>query len=137
MIKINRFCYYSNSSCPKKKPTKKPTNNSALNKSFTWQEYVNGVRICMIIFLLLFVRLFKVFSSHSRMFHSYGDVTIAGEVLKIMTYARHLWPLSSEGSLACHTYCDTEHPFIMVISEDAWHSHLLPSVWQWSCQYLF
>ena len=33
-------------------------------------------------------------------------------------YARHLWPLSSEGSLACHTYCDTEHPFIMVISED-------------------
>ena len=32
--------------------------------------------------------------------------------------ARHLWPLSSEGSIACHTYCDTGHPFIMVISED-------------------
>ena len=30
-----------------------------------------------------------------------------------------LWPLSSEGSLtslACHNYCDTGHPFIMVIS---------------------
>ena len=40
-----------------------------------------------------------------------------------LTNARHLWPLSSEGSLACHTYCDTWHPFIMVISEDPWHSH--------------
>ena len=35
--------------------------------------------------------------------------------------------LSNEGSLACHTYCDTGHPFIMVISEDLWHSHLFPS----------
>ena len=24
----------------------------------------------------------------------------------------------------------------MVISEDSWHSNLLPSVWQWSCHYL-
>ena len=32
------------------------------------------------------------------------------------------WPLSSEGSLTCHTYCDTGHPFIMVIFEDTWHS---------------
>ena len=38
------------------------------------------------------------------------------------SYARHSWPLSSEGSLACHTYCDTGHPFIMVISEDPWHT---------------
>ena len=30
------------------------------------------------------------------------------------------------GFLACHTYYDTGHPFIMVISEDLWHSHLLP-----------
>ena len=35
-----------------------------------------------------------------------------------LTYTRHLWPLSSEGYLACHTYCDKGHPFIMVISED-------------------
>ena len=28
-----------------------------------------------------------------------------------------IWPLSSEGSLACHTYCDTRHLFIMVISD--------------------
>ena len=70
------------------------------------------------------------FSSHSRFFHSYGDVTITDERMQILTYVRHLWPLSSEGSLACQTFCDTGHPFIMVISEDPWHSHLLPSVWQ-------
>ena len=29
------------------------------------------------------------------------------------------------------------HPFIMVISENPWHSHLLPNVWQGSCHYLF
>ena len=57
--------------------------------------------------------------------------------IKNMTYTRHSWLLSSEGSLACHTYCDTGHPFIMVISEDHWHSHLLPSAWKWSCHHLF
>ena len=57
--------------------------------------------------------------------------------LQILTYAQHSWPVSSEGSLTCHTYCDTGLPFIMVISEDPWHSHLLPSVWQWNCHYLF
>ena len=51
-------------------------------------------------------------------FHSFGDVIVAGEGLQILTYARHLWPFIIEGSLACHTYCDMEHPFLMVISED-------------------
>ena len=54
------------------------------------------------------------FSSHSRIFHSYGNVTITGEGLQILTYARHLWPLSSETSLACQT----GQPFIIVIFED-------------------
>ena len=56
---------------------------------------------------------------------------------KFFTFARHSWPLSNEGSLTCHTCCDTGIPFIMVISEDPWHLHLLPSVWQASCHYLF
>ena len=59
-------------------------------------------------------------SSHSRIFQSYGDVTITGEGLHSLTYM-YAWPsrpLSSEDSLACHAYCDTGHPFIMVISED-------------------
>ena len=49
-------------------------------------------------------------SSHSRDFHSHRDVTITGEGLRILPCARHLWPLSSEGSLACNTYCNTERP---------------------------
>ena len=35
------------------------------------------------------------------------------EGLQILTYARPSWPLSSEGSLACHTYYDTGHPFVI------------------------
>ena len=37
----------------------------------------------------------------SKKFHSFGDITITG--LKFFTCSRHLWPLSSEGSLTCHT----------------------------------
>ena len=67
--------------------------------------------------------------SHSRIFNWYGDVTTTDERLQIFTFTRHSWPLSSEVTLACHTYCDTEHPFIMVISEDPWHSQLLLSIY--------
>ena len=55
----------------------------------------------------------------------------------ILTYARHSWPLSSEGSLACQTYCDTGYLFIMIISGDSWHSHLFSTVKQLSYHYLF
>ena len=57
------------------------------------------------------------FSSHSKNFHSHGDVTMAGEGLQILTYARHSWPLNSECSLACNTYCDTGHPFIIIFED--------------------
>ena len=67
----------------------------------------------------LFVCLFVLeFFVPVDFFYSNGDITSTGEVLRILTYARHLWPLGSEGSLTFHTYCDTGHPFIMVISED-------------------
>ena len=64
--------------------------------------------------------LFWGLTSHSGIFHSYRDVTITctGEGIQILTYTWHSWPSISGGSLACHTNCDTEHPFIMVISED-------------------
>ena len=68
--------------------------------------------------IMFFVCLGFIVPLENRIFHPYGDVTITGERLQILTYARHSWPLSSEGSLACHTYYDTERPFIMVISED-------------------
>ena len=51
-----------------------------------------------------------------EIFHSYGDVTIASERLQIFYYSRNSWLLSSEGSLACHTYCDMRHLILMVIS---------------------
>ena len=63
---------------------------------------------CHIMMFLLFVlyydmlHVYAVFASHSRIFHS----------------PRHSWQLSSEGSLACHIYYDTGHPFIVVISGD-------------------
>ena len=77
------------------------------------------------------------FSSHLRIFHSYGEVIITSEGVQILIYARYSWPLTSEGFLVCHTHCDTEHLFILVIFEDPWQSHLLSSVWQRNCHYLF
>ena len=74
--------------------------------------------------------LFFVLSSHSTISHSFRDVMNADDVLHILTYARHLWPLSSEGSLAWHTYCNTGLYFIFFISENLCHSHLLPSVYR-------
>ena len=62
------------------------------------------------------------FTSYSRLFHSFGEVTITSESLQILIYARHSWPLSNEGSLTSHNFRNTGQPFIMVIIEN-----LLPS----------
>ena len=61
-------------------------------------------------------------------FSLYGDVTITDEGCKCLTHTRHSWPLRCEDSLACHTYCVMGQPFIVVISEDPWPSHLLKRV---------
>ena len=37
----------------------------------------------------------------------------------------HKWLLNGEGSLGCHTYCDTRISFILFISEYSWHLHLV------------
>ena len=83
------------------------------------QDFCINIAIhCMMAFvcLVFFVPLVNFSLIWSR--HSYGDITITGEWLQILTFTQHLWPLSSEGSLACHTYWDTRLPLIMVISED-------------------
>ena len=54
-------------------------------------------------------------------------------VLFILTYDLHSWP----GSLTCHIYYDTGHPFIMIIYEDTRHSYLFPGACRWSSQYMF
>ena len=100
-------------------------NISSVNLSNVWNYvYVSTTSTWKNLFIVWFV----CFEFTVPLFHSFVNVTIIGEELQFFTYARDSWPLSSEGFLACHTYCDTGHPFIMVISENPWHSHLLPSV---------
>ena len=41
------------------------------------------------------------------------------------TYIRHSWPLSSEGSFACHTYCDEQWGFFCV-PHLLWHGPFIP-----------
>ena len=43
--------------------------------------------------------------SHTKIFHSFGDVIIAGEELQSFNFTRHIWPLSSEvfqPQILCH-----------------------------------
>ena len=58
---------------------------------------------CFFVILICFVCLFRVFRPIWEFFQSYGDSTIAGEVLHILSCAQRSWPLSS-GILACHNY---------------------------------
>ena len=44
--------------------------------------------------------------SRLKIFYSYNGVTIDGEDLDNLGYARHLRTLSREGSLSCHTCYD-------------------------------
>jgi hypothetical protein len=46
--------------------------------------------------------------SRSKIFHLYGDITIISEGLQNLgLYAWCSGPVSREGSLSCHTCCDT------------------------------
>ena len=100
---------------------------------FKWNVFFTVVFHFIIVCLLVFFVLGLL--SYSRIFHSYGDVTITVEGLHILTFVRHLLPLSSED--ATPTVTQGTHLFIMVISEDPWNSHLLLSVKQWSYYKLF
>ena len=79
------------------------------------------VFVCLLVFLGLF----------TKIFHSFGDFAITGVGLNNLhvTFARPSRHLNVESSLMCHTYCKTGQPFIMIISEDPWHSHQSPNVW--------
>ena len=108
-----------------------------------WKYQIILINICYDIMLLNHIHYHKILGFFVVAFLGFfvplknGDVTITGEGLKLLICARHSMPFSSEVSRACHTYCDTGHPFTMVISEDPWHSRPLPNVWQLSCHYLF
>ena len=88
------------------------------------------------LFFVLFVCLFWVFRT-TRDFFTHMETwpwLVRGCKFDLCSA---LMAIEQWGFLACHTYCNTGHLFIMVISEDLWHSHLLPRVWQWSSHYLF
>ena len=61
--------------------------------------------------------------SVSRISCSYGEVTITGDLTGARRW-RPYWPVRFY-SLPCLLWYGT---YIMVFSEDPWHSHLLPSV---------
>ena len=68
----------------------------------------------------LFVRLFGVLRPTREFFTHMETSPLPVKGCKF--WPRHIWPLSSDGSLACHTYCDKGHPFIMVISDtNTWY----------------
>ena len=83
------------------------------------------------------VRVWRLFGVSHRTRDIFTHSTIISEKLQLLTYARYLWPLSCEGPEACHTYCGTLHPLVMVIFYDPWLSHLLLSVYHWIRHYLF
>ena len=68
------------------------------------------------LFVCLFVCLFGV-CYHSGIFHSFADVLTTSEGLQILTYTRHSWHLSSEGSLTCHIKWDTNKPLIIHVTD--------------------
>ena len=105
-----------------------------------WSEKINNMHTLSLYFYTKFS--FTLFTTNFvcsfvclcfivelRIFRSYGDVTITSEGLQIPTYARHSGRLSSKGSLiSVPNLSVTRASFHKVISEDPWHSHLLPSV---------
>ena len=78
------------------------TNWAIVSKEFDDPILWNLEELYIYFFVYVFPCLW--FLSQSRIHHSCGDVTITGEGVQILTYARHLWPLSKECSLVCHTY---------------------------------
>ena len=47
--------------------------------------------------------------------------TIACEELQLLTYDWHLWPFSSEGSLACHSYFGINNYYTAVFNFELYH----------------
>ena len=98
-------------------------------KLFTqWETSPLPLKGCRYLPICLFV---FGFSFHSIFLISFGEVTIAGEGLQILTYARRLWSLSSEGHLAWNPYSDTGYPFIMVMSDSVHSQVMVTSPYEW------
>ena len=93
--------------------------NSLVKRSHYWRTAKRGpmvsalfvyLSVCLFVRLsiCLFVCFFGVLRCHMETFDL--SSALANE---------QLWFF---GSLACHTFCDMGHPFIIVICEDPWHT---------------
>ena len=93
---------------------------TAINLNIVWSldKYDSILVDCWTRFLFCLFCLFCLFGVNGPIREFFTHVETSPLPVQIMTYARHSWTLSSEGSLACHTYCDRGHPFITVISKD-------------------
>ena len=77
--------------------------------------------------ITLFFVLCLVYLLHSRIYYTYGDGILPVKGSKFWTTVVTYGHRVSNCHSTCHTFCDKGHPFIMVISEDPRHSHLLLS----------
>ena len=111
------------SQCSTELPQKqKPLLIYSVDEMMSKVDYIeNGMNYAWQFWWIEIRKLFGVYRPNWKFF-THTDVTINRDGLQIFTYARHSWPLSREGSLACQTNCDTGHQFIMVISKDPWHT---------------
>ena len=89
--------------------------------TFVIIHYLIEKRITLFLFVIPFkiptlAMIFYVFGVYrpTREYFTHMETS----ALPVKGYARHSWPVSNEGSLACHSFCDTRNSLIMAISED-------------------
>ena len=78
--------------------------------SLSWGTCTCKIYVSVILFV--FCLLFWVYRPTWEFFTHREKSPVPVKGYKFFTYAWYSWPLNSEGSLVCHTYCDTGHPFI-------------------------
>jgi hypothetical protein len=66
----------------------------------------------------LWICLFVCFESHEQYFSYLANVTITDDKAANLDLCLALTAFSSEGSFACHTYCDMGPPFLRSYPKD-------------------
>ena len=127
IVRRSRCHRYMAERLPKRHTT---PNNQQNNRRM---GHLSKMFVCL--FLCLFVCFLGFFVPIEKFFSHMETTPLPVKGCKLRPVC-HSWPLGSEGSLTCNTYCDMEDPFIMVITK-ACDTTLLLSVQEWSCHFLF
>ena len=99
-----------------------------MNKDYTLPHETNDVEQPYNRQLLIFFCLFCFVSVEN--FSLMKTSTWPAKSCKYFDLCSALMDMNSQSSLTCHVWWYTGHPFIKVISDNLWDSHLLPSGWQ-------